>query len=156
MWPVAVRASASSIDFLSRLAMTPSSVASGINLRKRARFPCTTWVWTIGPGAKAKTMARFWSIWTLHRVIDLLPASRPTCCRRKLCRSGRRACPGTWRRCDSGGGGTRPGGGRWLRRERLLVDVALAQRRYDPIQDLLAETRNNWQSAATIFQQTLA
>jgi transposase len=94
----------------------------------------------------------------LHRVIDLLPASRPTCCRRKLCRSGRRACPGTWRRCDSGGGGTRPGGGRWLRRERLLVDVALAQRRYDPIQDLLAETipRNNWQSAATIFQQTLA
>ena len=33
-------------------------------LRKRAPVPCRTWESTIGLGAKAKSMERFWSIWT--------------------------------------------------------------------------------------------
>src|SRR4051812_14985259 len=64
MWRAAVRASDSWIVCPSRRVMTLFYAACATILRKRPPVPCRTWESTIGLGARARSMERFWSIWT--------------------------------------------------------------------------------------------
>jgi hypothetical protein len=74
----AVRPSASCIDCPSRRVTTLFYGACGTILRKCAHVPCRTWEWTIGLGARARSMERFWSIWMRTALLIFFRIEPPT------------------------------------------------------------------------------